>query len=140
MIGSEGLVAGAWHWTWERHGAPQLNQRFDRRAKRRMAAEDWAAWAAVRSVVEAIARSGSTDPAALRAFLTSEDVRLDLYKGVPGSFRSWDNQLRQSILLHTHNAVTARAPIETRIPSSRFFNRNVLRATCRYRGRITPTS
>jgi ABC transporter substrate binding protein (PQQ-dependent alcohol dehydrogenase system) len=112
VIGSEGLVAGAWHWTWERHGAPQLNQRFDRRAKRRMAAEDWAAWAAVRSVVEAIARSGSTDPAALRAFLTSEDVRLDLYKGVPGSFRSWDNQLRQSILLHTHNAVTARAPIE----------------------------
>ncbi len=112
VIGSEGLVAGAWHWTWERHGAPQLNQRFDRRAKRRMAAEDWAAWAAVRSVVEAIARSGSTDPAALRAFLTSEDARLDLYKGVPGSFRSWDNQLRQSILLHTHNAVTARAPIE----------------------------
>jgi ABC transporter substrate binding protein (PQQ-dependent alcohol dehydrogenase system) len=112
VIGSEGLVAGAWHWTWERNGAPQLNQRFDRRAKRPMAAEDWAAWAAVRSVVEAIARSGSTEPAVLRAFLTSGDARLDLYKGVPGSFRSWDNQLRQPILLHTHNAVTARAPIE----------------------------
>jgi len=28
VVGSEGLIASAWHWTWERHGAPQLNQRF----------------------------------------------------------------------------------------------------------------
>ncbi len=34
VVGSEGLVASAWHWTWERYGAPQLNQRFDRIAKR----------------------------------------------------------------------------------------------------------
>ena len=31
--------------------------------------------------------------------------------GAPGNFRSWDNQLRQAILLHTYNAVIARAPI-----------------------------
>ena len=31
VVGSEGLRASAWHWTWERHGAPQLNQRFGKR-------------------------------------------------------------------------------------------------------------
>ncbi len=112
VVGTEGLIAGAWHWTWERYGAPQLNQRFEKRAERRMSATDWAAWAAVRAVVEAVLRSGETDAAALRAVLTSDAIRLDTYKGAPGGFRPWDNQLRQPILLHTHTAVIARAPIE----------------------------
>jgi ABC transporter substrate binding protein (PQQ-dependent alcohol dehydrogenase system) len=111
VIGSEGLSAAAWDWTWERHGAPQLNQRFDRVAERRMGDADWAAWAAVRSSIEAIARTGKTDAASIKAFLVSEDVNLDLYKGLPGRFRDWDNQLRQPILLRTHNAVIAWAPL-----------------------------
>ncbi|MCK5624155.1 MAG: amino acid ABC transporter substrate-binding protein, partial [Alphaproteobacteria bacterium] len=36
----------------------------------------------------------------------------DAYKGNPASFRPWNNQLRQPILLHTHNAVAARAPLD----------------------------
>lgn len=112
VIGSEGLSSSAWDWTWERHGAPQLNQRFDRVAERRMSDEDWAAWAAVRSVVEAMVRTKQTSAGPLRDFLRSPDLNLDLYKGVPGSFRPWDNQLRQPILLHTHNAVVALAPLE----------------------------
>lgn len=112
VVGTDGLVASAWHWTWERYGAPQLNQRFDRRASRRMAEEDWAAWVAVRSVVEAVARGASTDIAAVKKTLTADDFAVDLYKGVPGGFRPWDHQLRQPILLHTYNAVIARAPIE----------------------------
>ena len=112
LVGSEGLVASAWHWTWERHGAPQLNQRFDRVAGRRMQDMDYAAWAAVKAVVESVARTGATDFNALRNYLTSTEFTLDTYKGAPGSFRSWDNQLRQPILLHTHNAVIAEAPIE----------------------------
>ncbi len=111
VIGSEGLGAGAWHWTWERHGAPQLNQRFDKLAGRPMADEDWAAWAAVRSVVEAVARAKSTDVPTLKALLGSGEFTFDLYKGTPGSYRPWDRQLRQPVLLHTHNAVIARAPI-----------------------------
>jgi ABC transporter substrate binding protein (PQQ-dependent alcohol dehydrogenase system) len=112
VVGSEGLVPSAWHWTWERHGAPQLNQRFDKRAGRRMTAEDWAGWAAVKLVVEALSRSESRDPAVLSDFLRGEALTFDAYKGEPGSFRPWDNQLRQQILLHSHNAVIARAPIE----------------------------
>lgn len=112
VVGSEGLIASGWHWTWERHGAPQLNQRFDKRAGRQMVAEDWAAWAAVKSVVEAISRTGSTDLKALRDFLVADEFNLDTYKGVPGSFRPWNRQLRQPLLLHTHNAVIERAPLD----------------------------
>ena len=112
VVGSEGLAADAWHWTWERNGAPQLNRRFDRIAKRRMSATDWSAWAAVKSIVEAIVHAKATGIAQLRDFLTSPAFTLDTYKGTPGNFRPWDNQLRQPILLHTHNAVIARAPIE----------------------------
>ena len=48
----------------------------------------------------------------LAAHLKSEAFAFDAYKGVPASFRAWNNQLRQPVLLHTHNAVIARAPIE----------------------------
>ena len=112
VVGTEGLRPLTWHWTWERHGAPQLNQRFERRAGRHMKAKDWAAWAAVRSVVEAISRIRTSDIAALRGFMTSEAFSLDLYKGAPGSFRPWSGQLRQPILLGVHNAIIARAPLE----------------------------
>lgn len=112
VVGTEGLVASAWHWTWERHGAPQLNQRFDRIAGRHMQDADYAAWAAIKSVVEAMVRTQSRDIAVVRDYLRSDAFTLDTYKGAPGSFRPWDNQLRQAVLLHTHNAVIERAPVE----------------------------
>lgn len=112
VVGSEGLVPRAWHWTFERYGAPQLNQRFRRLAGRDMTSEDWAAWAAVRSIVDAVSAAGSADPEAVRAALIASDLSVDLYKGVRGNFRDWDGQLRQPILLTTHNAVIAVAPLE----------------------------
>ncbi len=112
VVGTEGLIAEAWHWAWERHGAPQLNQRFEKRAKRRMTGTDWAAWAAVKAVVEAVVRTGSADFKTVRAYLGGGEMTLDAYKGAPVNFRAWDNQLRQPILLRTHNAVIARAPIK----------------------------
>ena len=113
LIGDEGLIPAAWHWTWERHGAPQLNQRFARIEKtRRMRSEDWAAWVSIKSIVTAIRNTGSADLGKLRKFLTHPDTVIDTYKGNPSSFRDWNNQLRQPILLHTHNAVVARAPVE----------------------------
>ncbi len=77
-----------------------------------MRGEDWAAWASIKSVITAIRKTGSTDLAELRKFLTQPDTAIDVYKGPPTSFRAWNNQLRQPILLHTHNAVVARAPVE----------------------------
>jgi len=112
VVGTEGLVASAWHWSWERHGAPQLNQRFEKKAGREMQDADWAAWAAVRLIVEALTRTHSTDFDALTSYLKGDALTFDAYKGNPASFRPWNNQLRQPLLLHTHNAVAARAPLD----------------------------
>ncbi len=60
IVGSEGLVASAWHIYWERQGAPQLNRRFARRAGRPMSDEDWATWVAVRAVIDATVRNRAT--------------------------------------------------------------------------------
>jgi len=112
VVGSEGLRPLAWHWTYERHGAPQLNQRFRRNLDRGMSPEDWAAWVAVRSVIEGVSRTGSVDVKEVAGYVRSDALSLDLYKGVSGSFRSWNGQLRQPIILATHNAVISRAPLD----------------------------
>jgi len=111
VVGSEGLAPLAWHWSWERHGAPQLNRRFQKKAKRQMRDVDWAAWLAVKAIGEAALRTGGGDFAKLRAYLKSPDLVLDGFKGNRVNFRPWNNQLRQPILLATHNWVVERAPI-----------------------------
>ncbi len=41
-------------------------------------------------------RTTAFDPVV--AYLKSQDLTFDNYKGTPGNFRPWDNQLRQPIL------------------------------------------
>ena len=108
VIGVTGLVPYAWHALWDRNGAPQLNRRFFKFAKRMMTEEDWAAWVAVKSVVEVYSK-GETK---LEKGLLDQALTFELYKGYPGSFRLWDHQLRQAILLATSDAVIATAPVE----------------------------
>jgi ABC transporter substrate binding protein (PQQ-dependent alcohol dehydrogenase system) len=113
VVGSEGLRPLAWHPGADRNGAPQLNRRFERDAGRPMEEEDWAAWVAVRAVIDAEvrnARDGGTS--SLPRLLGRADMNLELYKAYPGSFRPWDHQLRQAIFLATYNTVTDLAPIE----------------------------
>jgi ABC transporter substrate binding protein (PQQ-dependent alcohol dehydrogenase system) len=112
VVGGEGLVATAWHVDWERHGAPQLNARFEKHAGRRMGDADWAAWMAVKSVIEAMQRTAGADFKKVASYLRGNDITLDGFKGNRLSFRAWDNQLRQPILLATHNAVAERAPLD----------------------------
>ncbi|MDF1734695.1 MAG: hypothetical protein P1U37_05375 [Minwuia sp.] len=112
LVGTEGLAGLAWHWSWSRHGAPQLENRFQDQAGRPMRDPDWAAWLAVKAVATAVQRNGSADFATLRDHLLSGELVLDGFKGNRLSFRPWDNQLRQPMLLATHNHVVARAPVE----------------------------
>lgn len=111
VVGSEGLAASAWHWGWVRHGAPQLNSRFLKRAERQMSAYDWAAWMGVKAVSESVLRTESTDFATLRDYILGEEIILDGFKGNRVNFRPWNHQLRQPILVVTHNWVVDRAPI-----------------------------
>lgn len=111
VVGTAGLVPKAWHWSWERHGAPQLEARFELATGRRMDDSDWAAWASVKAVVQSVLRAETTDFDAVRDYLLGERMNLDGVKGNPMSVRAWDNQVRQPILLATGNAVIARAPL-----------------------------
>lgn len=112
VIGASGLSALAWHWAWERQGAPQVNARFEAAANRRMAGVDWAAFVAVKAIVQSVLRSKSTEFDAVRGYLLGDQMNLDGTKGNPMSVRPWDHQLRQPMLLATSNAVLERAPIE----------------------------
>jgi ABC transporter substrate binding protein (PQQ-dependent alcohol dehydrogenase system) len=111
IIGSAGMVATAWHWSWERAGAPQLNARFEYLADRRMGPYDWAAWVSVRGIVQAVLRAGSTDYDEVLAFFLSGAMNLDGAKASPLSVRPWNHQIRQPILLATNNAVVEIAPL-----------------------------
>ncbi len=111
VLGATGLVAAGWHWAWERYGAPQLSHRFAHAAGRQMEAADWSAWIAVRAIADAVERSGASEASAVDAYLLGPDLSLDGDKGPPLSFRSWDHQLRQPILLATADAVIATAPL-----------------------------
>ncbi len=70
VVGTAGLSPQAWHWSWDRYGAPQVQHRFEALAlPRRMNGSGWAAYAAVKAVTQAALRSDPADPAAMRAHL-----------------------------------------------------------------------
>lgn len=112
VVGAAGLVAEAWHWSWERYGAPQLNARFEKTSGRRMHDFDWAAWVAARALTQSVLRSKSTEYEPVRNYLLGERMNLDGVKGNPMSVRPWDQQLRQGMLLTAGNVVARLAPIE----------------------------
>ncbi|EYD74926.1 hypothetical protein Rumeso_03567 [Rubellimicrobium mesophilum DSM 19309] len=110
--GSEGIVPVAWSPVLENWGASQLQSRFADQAGRPMRPKDYAAWTALRAIGEAVTRTGSNDPAALRSYMLSPDFELDGFKGRPLSFRDWDGQLRQPIAIVQPRAMIAMAPFE----------------------------
>ena len=112
VAGSEGLSPVAWSEVVEQWGAAQLQSRFEKVAGRGMRSEDYAAWAALRSLGEAVTRTNSGDFAALRAYILGPDFELAGFKGRPLSFRLWNGQLRQPIPLVHPRALVAMAPLE----------------------------
>jgi len=112
VVGSIDLEATAWHWTWEHNGAPQVNSRFQKlTGGRHMEGTDWAAWIAVKMVLQAALRTRSTEFDKQRKFIVDEGT-FDGNKGLAVSVRPWDHQLRQAILLAAPYSVVARAPVE----------------------------
>ncbi|KAA0688270.1 ABC transporter substrate-binding protein [Azospirillum brasilense] len=110
VAGTQGLVPTNWHRAHEAWGAAQLQSRFKAAAQRVMSSRDHAVWAAIRAVGEAATRTRSTDPAALAAYIRGPDFTLAAFKGVPLSFRSWDGQLRQPVLLAADRSLVSVSP------------------------------
>jgi ABC transporter substrate binding protein (PQQ-dependent alcohol dehydrogenase system) len=110
VAGTQGLVPSAWARPFEQWGATQLQDRFLRQAKRWMTDRDYAAWMATRAIGEAATRTQSTDPTAISAFIRSGRFELAAYKGARLSFRSWDGQLRQPVLLADTRSLVSVSP------------------------------
>jgi ABC transporter substrate binding protein (PQQ-dependent alcohol dehydrogenase system) len=110
VAGTQGLMPSAWARPHEQWGATQLQDRFLRQAKRWMTDRDYAAWMAVRAIGEAATRSNSADPSAIVSFIRGDRFELAAYKGARLSFRSWDGQLRQPVLLADARSLVSVSP------------------------------
>lgn len=113
VVGDGGLTGQAWGPNFERFGAPQLARRFARSAKRPMTGHDWAAWIATKAVLQAaMEKPAAPTPAGMVAAMSRDDFALDGFKGARASFRAWDRQLRQPMLLTDGVGIIATAPVD----------------------------
>jgi ABC transporter substrate binding protein (PQQ-dependent alcohol dehydrogenase system) len=110
VAGTQGLVATGWSPVDEEWGATQLQDRFRKQAGRWMLPGDYAAWLAVRSVGEAATRLHSLDPLAIGKYLRSDDFLLAGFKGQGLSFRPWNGQMRQPILIAGARLLVSSSP------------------------------
>lgn len=99
VAGTSGMVPMAWSPVFEQWGATQLQLRFQKAAGRAMTAKDFGGWMAVRAFGEAATRAHSADPATMIGFLHGPQFELAAFRGVRLTFRPWDGQLRQPVLL-----------------------------------------
>lgn len=110
VVGDGGLVALAWSPKFDRFGAPQVTRRLAKAAGRPMGSLDWAAWMAGKALVAAAVAAPKGPAAALHKALAEAEV--DGSKGVAMSFRPWDGQLRQPLMLGDGQSVVALAPAD----------------------------
>lgn len=112
ITGSAGLVPTSWHPAHEAWGATQFQTRFEKQANRPARPEDYQVWMALRSIGEAATRTQGGDFAAIRDYILSPDFNLAAFKGQAISFRPWDGQLRQPVLLVSDKVVASVSPQE----------------------------
>jgi len=110
VVGTQGMMATAWARPFEQWGATQLQNRFRREVGRWMSERDYAAWMAVRAIGEAATRARSGNADAILGFIRSDKFDLAAFKGVKLSFRPWDGQLRQPILLADADSLVSVSP------------------------------
>lgn len=110
VAGTQGLTPTIWARPHEQWGATQLQRRFHSRAGRWMTPRDHAAWLAARAIGEGATRTRSTDPATVAAYLRDPRFELAGFKGTRLTFRDWDGQLRQPVLLAEPRALVSVSP------------------------------
>jgi ABC transporter substrate binding protein (PQQ-dependent alcohol dehydrogenase system) len=101
VVGTAGLFATSWHPAVELWGGTQFQNRFKRLSGRNMRPLDYNVWMAVRSIGEAAARKKSADAKELIAYMRSPEFELAAFKGQKLTYRAWNGQLRQPILVAT---------------------------------------
>lgn len=112
VSGSAGLSPVSWHPAHEAWGAMQWQSRFEKSATRQAHPADFQVWTALRVIGEAATRTSGGDFDALRDYILSDSFDLAAFKGQKLTFRDWDGQLRQPILLAADKVVASVSPQE----------------------------
>lgn len=112
VLGANGLTALAWHPQWDLNGGPQLSRRFMKATHRPMTGQDWATWAAVKSIVGVLSENPKASVPQQLQMLRKGEVFVDGFKGPRLSYRAWDGQLRQPVFLGHADGVAAVAPLD----------------------------
>jgi ABC transporter substrate binding protein (PQQ-dependent alcohol dehydrogenase system) len=110
VVGTQGLIATGWHRSFEQYAGTQMQNRFERAADRWMTERDYYGWLAVRTFGEAVLRTGASDAKSIKQYLLSKDFEVAGFKGQGMTFRSWDQQLRQPILITGPRALVSISP------------------------------
>jgi ABC transporter substrate binding protein (PQQ-dependent alcohol dehydrogenase system) len=112
VVGTAGMVPTAWHRAFEQWGGTQMQNRFEQGQGRWMTERDYTAWLAVRSLGEAVTRTKDNDPQALREYLRGDQFEIGAFKGEGLTFRTWNQQMRQPILLAAPRTLVSVSPQE----------------------------
>ena len=99
VVGTQGLQALAWDPSYTEYGAMHFQNGLPKIAKRKPVERDYTAWLGGRSLTDGVMRSGETTPPKVKEYLLSDKFKLEGFKGQAMSFRTWDHQLRQPIIL-----------------------------------------
>jgi ABC transporter substrate binding protein (PQQ-dependent alcohol dehydrogenase system) len=110
IAGTQGLTPTAWSRSMDEYASTQLQIRFHTAAGRFMTPDDYGGWLAVRAIGEAATRTASADPTKIIAYLKGPDFTVSGYKGPELSFRPWDWQLRQPVLLSDDHSIVSISP------------------------------
>ncbi|MET0109857.1 MAG: ABC transporter substrate-binding protein [Candidatus Thiodiazotropha sp.] len=108
--GSHGLSPAAWSGVHEQWGATQFQRRYREKNGRWMTDRDFSAWVAVRSIGEAATRTAGKQADKLKAFILSDEFNLAAFKGRPVTYRDWNGQLRQPLLITSPRLMISVSP------------------------------
>ena len=110
VMGAAGLRPVSFHAAHEAWGATQFQRRFEEMSGRYMQEADYDVWLALRVVGEAVTRTGSALPSELRAYMLSDAFELGAFKGQKLTFRAWNGQIREPILLYDGRITVSVSP------------------------------
>jgi len=99
VVGTQGLQAVAWDKSYTESGAMHFQNAIPRIAKRVPVERDYTAWLGFRALADSAMKSGKTTPREVKAYMLSDEFKLEGFKGQAMSFRTWDHQMRQPIVL-----------------------------------------
>lgn len=111
-MGTAGLQPVSFHGAHEAWGATQFQTRFEALTLRRVRPEDYNTWLALRVVGEVVTRANTVDPDEMRTYALSDAFELAAFKGQKVTFRDWNGQLRQPILLYDGAITVSVSPQE----------------------------